>query len=287
MKRVPDTRRSESGSAGFVTQAVLGAGEFAWICQFLYQRTGILLVDGKQALVTGRLDKRLRKYGLSSYGTYFERLGLPGNEQEIQTVIDLLTTNETYFFREPAHFDFIQQHVLRSWSPTRRMRVWSAASSSGEEAYSVAMLLAEHCPSKQWEIVGTDISTRVIEKARYGLYPLMAAEKIPKTFLKKYCLKGREEYQDFFLINSELRSRVHFHVLNLLEMWPADIGNFDIIFLRNVMIYFDVPTKQRLLKRLAERLLPGGYFVVSHSESLNGLSTELSLVRSSVYCKPL
>ncbi len=256
--------------------------EFAWICRYLYENTGIALNEGKQPLVMGRLEKRLRKRGLRTYTDYFALFGRPGYEDESIIAIDLLTTNETYFFREPGHFDFIRQHVLPGLRQQRQIRVWSAASSSGEEAYTLAMVLAEYAGEQQWEILGSDISTRVLEKAQRALYPMQAAEKIKPAYLKKYCLKGRDEYQDYFLIDTALRNKVEFRSLNLIEPLP-DIGLFDLIFLRNVMIYFDVETKQKLVQRLLEKLKPGGYFFISHSETLNGINTSLKMIQPSVY----
>jgi chemotaxis protein methyltransferase CheR len=263
---------------------VLQKHEFVWIKDYLYKRAGIVLNDSKQALVSGRLDKRLRYYGLSSYSDYFGRLDKPGFEQETLMAIDLLTTNETYFFREPKHFDFLKSHFFLAHPPGRPMRIWSAASSSGEEAYTLAMLAAEFSKNSQWEIIGTDISTRVLEKARQGLYPIIALEKIPVSLLKKYCLKGSEEYEGFFLIDSSLRNRVKFIYANLIETLP-DLGQFDVIFLRNVMIYFDMPTKQRLIQRIQFYLRPGGYFIISHSESLNGIKSDLKMISPSIYRK--
>ncbi|WMW80377.1 protein-glutamate O-methyltransferase CheR [Undibacterium cyanobacteriorum] len=258
--------------------------EFEWISRFLYERTGISLSDGKQALVMGRLDKRLRANGLQSYSDYFALLGRPGYEAETTVAIDLLTTNETYFFREPKHFTFLEKNIIPQFASQRQIRVWSAASSSGEEAYTIAMTLAEHFPTKNWEVVGTDISTRVVEKAQRGLYPMLEAEKIPMSLLKKYCLKGKDEFEDFFLMDPAIKNQVHFSIANLVEPLP-DLGMFEVIFLRNVMIYFDIQTKKNLVQRLYERLRPGGYFIVSHSETLNGLDTSLKLVAPAVYQK--
>lgn len=264
---------------------VLQKHEFNWIKDYLYKHAGIVLNDSKQALVSGRLDKRLRHHGFSSYSEYFRLLGKPGFELETSMAIDLLTTNETYFFREEKHFEFLKSHFLSEHPPGRPVRIWSAASSSGEEAYTLAMLLAEYAKTGQWEIIGTDISTRVLEKARRGLYPLSASEKIPGPLLKKYCLKGSGEYDGFFLIDSALRSRVKFMHANLIEKLP-ELGSFDVIFLRNVMIYFDMATKQRLVERIQNYIRPGGYFIISHSESLNGMKTDFQMISPSIYRKP-
>lgn len=240
--------------------------------------------DSKAALVAGRLEKRLRLHNLSSYTEYFELFDKPGFEQEKLTAIDLLTTNETYFFREPKHFEFLKQQILPRHPAEHPLRIWSAASSSGEEAYTLAMLVAEYSKNTQWEIIGTDISTRILEKARLGLYPLAASEKIPQPLLKKYCLKGSEEYAGYLLINSVLRGHVKFSYANLIQKLP-NLGRFDVIFLRNVMIYFDMPTKQAVIERIQEFLEPGGYFFISHSESLNGIKSDMHMVSPSIYRK--
>jgi chemotaxis protein methyltransferase CheR len=263
---------------------VLQKQEFNWIKDYLYKNTGIVLNDSKQALVSGRLDKRLRYHGFSSYTEYFRLFGAPGFEKETMMAIDLLTTNETYFFREHKHFDFIKSDILSGPASGQPFRVWSAASSSGEEAYTLAMLLAEYAKTNQWEIMGTDISTRILEKAKQGLYPLQAAEKIPLPLLKKYCLKGSDEYEGFFLIDPALRKRVKFIYANLVDTLP-ELGSFDVIFLRNVMIYFDMTTKQRLIERIQHYLKPNGYFFISHSESLNGITCDLKMVSPSIYRK--
>jgi chemotaxis protein methyltransferase CheR len=264
----------------------LSPAEFQWISKWLHAQTGILLNDGKQALVMGRLEKRLRHHGLGSYAEYFKLLGTPGFEVETTLATDLLTTNETYFFREHKHFDFVRDQVVPKHPRGRPLRIWSAASSSGEEAYTIALTLADACGDKSWEIMGTDISTRVLETARRGLYPLSAAEKIPLAMLKKYCLKGTQEYEGYFTVNKALRSRVQFQYANLMETLP-NLGQFDVIFLRNVMIYFDMPTKQKLVAKAVELLKPGGYFMISHSETLNGINAELKQVQPSVYQLPV
>lgn len=269
---------------GDASSISLSPGEFNWIKNYLYQQAGIVLTDGKQALVSGRLEKRLRHHGLKSYEDYFRLLGKPGNELETSLAIDLLTTNETYFFREPKHFEFLKSHFFPSQTKSHPLRIWSAACSSGEEAFTLAMLAAEFSKTAQWEIIGTDISTRILEKARRGLYPMTTTDKIPTPFLKKYCLKGRGEYEGFFLIDNVLHRRVKFMHVNLINNLP-NLGHFDLIFLRNVMIYFDMETKQQLISRIQNHLRPDGYFFVSHSESLTGMRSDLKMIEPSIYRK--
>lgn len=276
----------QATASGFYRITPLREDEFNWISQFLNEQTGIQLKDGKQAMVMGRLDKRLRMLNLTRYGDYFHYLAEPGNELELRLAIDLLTTNETYFFREAQHFDFLCAQILPKHPLTKPLRIWSAACSSGEEVYTLALLLAEYFPSKLWEIIGTDISSRVLAKAREGLYYLSASENIPPGLLKKYCLKGVDEYDGFLLIDPGLRKHVKFQFGNLIGDL-SELGKFDVIFLRNVMIYFEQDTKQRVLDRLQSQLSPGGYFIISHTESLNGFKTPFKMIKPSIYQKPL
>jgi chemotaxis protein methyltransferase CheR len=262
-------------------RSTLSPGEFTWICEFIYARTGIVLKDGKQTLVVGRLGRRLALFGANSYTEYFEQLSDP-NGAETRVAVDLLTTNETYFFREAEHFDFLREELSGHHSGGDPVRVWSAASSSGEEAYSLAMTLADCLPRTPWEVLGTDISSRVVEKAKLGLYPIDAAGKIPVKLLKRYCLKGKGDLEGYLAIDRSLTANVRFTQLNLIEPMPL-LGKFDYIFLRNVMIYFDADTKQTLVSRLIPMMKPGGCFIVSHSETLNGIQQGLKLVRPSVY----
>ncbi|QHA83279.1 SAM-dependent methyltransferase [Pseudomonas mediterranea] len=259
--------------------------EFSQFQSWLYKAAGINLSDAKKALVAGRLSKRLKHYELGSYGEYFKLIMNGQRSDELQVALDLLTTNETYFFREPKHFDFLRQHVLPHAAPGKTFRLWSAASSSGEEPYSLAMTLAEGLGTTPWEVIGSDISTQVLAKARSGHYPMERARTLPQPLLVKYCLKGTGSQQGTFLIDRALRNRVNFVQVNLNETLP-DLGEFDVIFLRNVMIYFDQPTKSKVVARLIPRLKSGGYFIVSHSESLNGVSDALKMVMPSIYRKP-
>ncbi|MDR6959621.1 chemotaxis protein methyltransferase CheR [Pseudomonas brassicacearum] len=259
--------------------------EFSQFQSWLYQAAGINLSPAKKALVAGRLFKRLKHYELGSYGEYFKLIMNGQRTDELQVALDLLTTNETYFFREPKHFDFLRQHVLPHATPGKVFRLWSAASSSGEEPYSLAMTLAEGLGTTPWEVIGSDISSQVLAKARAGHYPMERARTLPHPLLVKYCLKGTGSQQGTFLIDRTLRSRVNFVQVNLNDTLP-ELGEFDVIFLRNVMIYFDQPTKIKVVARLLPRLKSGGYFIVSHSESLNGISDALKLVAPSIYRKP-
>lgn len=260
--------------------------EFALFQRLIHKIAGISLADSKKVLLVGRLQKRLRHHQLKSFGDYYRMLATGKHADEVQVMVDLLTTNETYFFREPKHFEFLRDEVLRNRRAGSTFRIWSAASSSGEEAYTMAMLLAEHLPNAPWEVFGSDISTQVLAKARTGLYPLERTEGIPPAYLSKYCLKGVRTQAGTLMIAPELKKRVSFEQVNLTQPIDAGVGEFDVIFLRNVMIYFDMETKRQVVANLTPRLKPGGWFVVGHSESLNGITGILETVRPTIYRKP-
>ncbi|WP_211164036.1 CheR family methyltransferase [Parazoarcus communis] len=259
--------------------------EFALFQRLIYRLAGINLADSKKVLLVGRLSRRLRHYGLNSFGDYYRMLASGEHALELQMMVDLLTTNETYFFREPAHFD-----LLRDIAASRRgshFRIWSGASSSGEEAYTMAMVLAETLGMRaSWEVVGSDISMTVLERAEIGHYPMERASGIPPELLRKYCLKGVREQAGTLLINPQLRERVSFRQLNLIALEARDLGEFDVIFLRNVMIYFDNDTKRKVVANMLPHLRDDGYFVVGHSETLNGLCDDLVAVRPTLYRRP-
>jgi chemotaxis protein methyltransferase CheR len=259
--------------------------EFAKFQQFIFEAAGITLAAEKKALVMGRLGKRLAQYQMESFGDYFRLLASDRNGAEVQIAVDLLTTNETYFFREIKHFEFLREQALASRSRGQPYRAWSAASSSGEEAYSMAMVLADCMAGVPWEVLGTDISTKVLQQASQAVYRLERASHIPQAYLRRYCLRGTGDYAGSLLIDRQLRARVRFLHLNLNAGMP-DIGKFDVIFLRNVMIYFNLETKREVAARVLTALKPGGYFCVGHSESLNDVTQAVTPVAPSIYHKP-
>jgi len=268
--------------------ASLNDSEFQQFQSWLHFTAGISLSSSKKALVAGRLAKRLKHYNLSSYGDYFRLISHKAEAAELQLALDLLTTNETHFFREPKHFDFLRQHVLPAVPAGKTFRVWCAACSTGEEPYSIAMTFADSLADgpfgTPWEIVASDISASVLAKARSGHYKLERAGGIPKPLLAKYCLKGTGSQQGTFLIEQRLLGRVQFMQINLNASLPK-IGEFDMIFLRNVMIYFNMDTKREVVARMLPLLKPDGYFIVSHSESLNGITDRLKVLTPSIYRK--
>ncbi|MFA7097224.1 MAG: protein-glutamate O-methyltransferase CheR [Gammaproteobacteria bacterium] len=268
-----------------MTATSLTDQEFLQFQRLLYEIAGIYMTPAKKPLICGRLARRLRHHNLSTYGEYYRLITSGQDAGELQIAIDLLTTNETYFFREPQHFDFLRDYAATTYRRGHQFRVWSAACSSGEEPYSIAMVLDAHLRDGVWEVVGSDVSTRVLEKARTGLYPIEQAKRIPKPFLQRYCLKGIGSHEGTLLVNKQLRNQVQFMQINLNEPLPR-LGTFNVIFLRNVMIYFDADTKRKVLSRLIPLLASGGYLLIGHSESLNGLDVPLIAERPSIYRKP-
>lgn len=268
-----------------MTSASLSDQEFALFQKLIYKIAGISLSEAKKVMLAGRLMRRLKALNLQSFSAYYRLLAEGNDPDELQMMVDLLTTNETYFFREAKHLDFLRDHILPQRG-TPPFRVWSAASSSGEEAYSIAMTLAEAIGETSWEIVGSDICTRVLEKAVRGHYALDRTDGIPPGHMRKYCLKGVRAQAGTFLIVPELRQRTRFYQINLMHPVDAGIGDFDVIFLRNVMIYFDPPTKAKVVNNLLPRLKRGGHLIIGHSETLTGIVDSLVTVRPTIYRKP-
>jgi chemotaxis protein methyltransferase CheR len=267
--------------------------DYRFICDLVYQRSRIHLGKDKKVLVTSRLSKRLRALKLASYREYCQFLRSNAGEDELTILIDRISTNHTHFYREMKHFDFLREKFLPAWKarPTGKnepLRVWSAASSTGEEPYTIAIHLAEHLAAAEsgvWQIDATDISTRVLEIARQGVYESDRLAGISPDMLRRHFQKGQGDWAGSFRVKDSLRQRVNFHHLNLLEPNYPFTKPFDIIFCRNVMIYFDRPTQETHVSYLTARLVSGGYLFVGHSESLSGVKHSLRLVQPAIYLK--
>lgn len=258
--------------------------EFQQFQALIYEVAGINLSETKQTLLEGRLSKRLRHLGQESFGDYFRFVTNGSNHDELQTMVDLVTTNETYFFREEKHFDYLREVAAHHQAP-EPFRVWSAASSTGEEAYTMCMVLADELGADgNWQIVGSDISLSVLRIAAAAKYDLNRTRGLPAEYLRKYCLKGVRSQEGSFMIDGRLRSHVRFLQQNLKNP-DAELGMFDVIFLRNVMIYFDLPTKRLVVSNLLRKLRPQGVLIVGHSETLNGIAENVQLVRPTIYRK--
>ncbi|MGP0097954.1 MAG: CheR family methyltransferase [Terriglobales bacterium] len=263
--------------------------------KLIYAETGIWLGSSKTALLCGRLFRRLRALDIDSLGRYYERVAAPEDQGERARMIDAITTNETRFFREPRQFEFLVQRVFPRWqldadhqSRPRRVRIWSAGCSSGEEPYTVAMLLARHLPVQAgWDvhIMATDISYRILEKAQKGVYPVARASEIPKDMLHSFMLRGVAERQGEMKVKVEIQQMVDFFRLNLDRESDFLEGPFDAIFCRNVLIYFDPASKRRVIANLFRRLVTNGLLFVGHAENLNSVSSQLRSLEPSIYTK--
>lgn len=256
--------------------------QFRHVRDWLYHRSGIHLNASKKSLVTGRLHKRLLELGIDDFDTYLRLVKQPGQQHEAQLALNLLTTNETYFFREPKHFQFLDALLAQNLLP-KRAHVLSAAASSGEEAYSVALSFAANCGLQEsWQITGTDINTRVLEHARSGIYPLTDSVKIKPELLKAYCVRGKGKDEGWFRIGPDVRQHVQFEQHNLMQ--PLDLNKkFDLILLRNVLIYFELADKKQIVSHMLNALKPGGFLLVGHSESIHGYDARLQQLKPACY----
>ncbi len=273
---------------------VLSDRLFSQFSELVYRECGINLHEGKKSLLQARLNKRLRITGFASYESYFQYLTSTESGEEIVHFLDCISTNLTYFFREPQHFDFLAQIIpellaAKEKQGPPRMRVWSAGCSTGEEPYSLAMAVLEHVKDPErfdFKILATDISTRALNVAKAGIYPADKLQRVRPDLRKQYFRKpsGKSVSPDSHEVVPLLKNIVKFARLNLNETYPFK-GPFDFIFCRNVMIYFDKRTQESLIQKMSNYLIPGGYLFVGHSESLMGLNHNMKYVRPAVYRK--
>jgi len=260
--------------------------QFKKIGELIYNLCGIDLKNGKEALVRARLAKRVRALRMGSIKEYIEYIESDNGPEELSLMVDAMTTNKTSFFREVAHFDYLGNEILPGLR-AQKMRFWSAACSSGEEPFSLAIFLREKIPdidSKDVLILATDISSKMLETARKAIYREEVLRDIPRPLLTKYFIKLREGQPYMRQVKDNVRAMVRLAWLNLMDPWPMK-GPFNVIFCRNVMIYFDSPTQQRLVNRFWGLLEPGGYLFVGHSEGLSSISHKFKYVRPATYRK--
>jgi len=262
--------------------------DFNRLCALVNQHTGIQLAGGKEDMLYGRISRRLRKVGLSSFKSYISLLEDDPEGSEFGEFINAVTTNLTSFFREAHHFDYLKKSLLPALmqknKASRRIRIWSAGSSTGEEPYSIAMTVAETMPPG-WDvkILATDLDTDVLRHGEQGIYDDSRVEGLDRAVVQRWFVKNRHQ-PGKLRVKPELQELIYFKRLNLLKDWPMK-GPIDIIFCRNVIIYFDMPTKQKLMNRYADMLVPGGHLFLGHSEAMNNMSTRFALVGKSVYSK--
>lgn len=267
--------------------------EFGLFQRLIHRETGIFLPEAKKALVVARLTRRLRTLGVTSFTSYFEIVET--NRDERTTMLDNICTNETRFFREPRQFEFLDTEVLPRWKARaeaglmpKRIRAWSAACSTGEEPYSLAMMLRTHFPLDEgWnvEILASDISTRVLAAAREGVWPIERAEDIPNAYRRAYMLRGVRGEEGKMRAQPNIKSLIECRSINLNDdQYPVD-GPFDLIFCRNVLIYFDRQTKAAVIDRLARHLSPTGLLFLGHSETLHSAAHALRHAGPTAYAR--
>lgn len=285
--RAPDADAS-TGSGG----ASLGDSEFQFLRAFVLKHCGISLGEHKRPLVQGRLLRRLRALGLTQFSAYCDLLKRDP-DSELGELTSAISTNVTAFFRESHHYDLIENTLLPKWlsekrGPDARLRIWSAGCSTGEEPYALAMVLAEALERSgsrlDTKILATDLSPRAVDVARKGVYSIERLTGISPERRSRWMLRGSGEQDGLSCVHPRLRELVTIQPLNLLHDWPMQ-GSFDAIFCRNVVIYFDQPTKQRLFSRYAQMLVPGGHLFLGHSESLYGINEDFELIGRTAYRK--
>jgi chemotaxis protein methyltransferase CheR len=266
------------------------ADAFQYISGLIYERCRIRLDEGKHALIKARLGKRMRHHGFGGLSEYCRFLQTTAGEDEFTLVVDALTTNFTHFMREPDHFEFLTGKAFAEWRARggKQFRVWSAACSSGEEPYTIGFFLSDLQAASfgwDWSVTASDVSTKVLEKGRAAVYDEERVSALPREWLPRYFQKGSGRWEGCYRVKRAVTSRVDFRQINLIEEYSHS-QTFDLIFCRNVMIYFDRPTQEELVRRLCRFLEPGGYLLIGHSESLNALKVPLRCLKPSIYQKP-
>jgi chemotaxis protein methyltransferase CheR len=271
-----DSVEERGECAAGVRMSTLRDATFREIAALMHEAVGLSFGANKKPLIASRLARRMQRLGLASFEDYVALISRHDDGGEFQMAVDLLTTNETYFFREPAHYDLLERE-LAIGKPSA-VSVWSAAASFGDEAYSTAMLLADMALQgrigSEWQILGTDISDRVLRSAVEAVYPQERLRNVSTERLRRYCLRGEGESEGLACIDPSLRERVHFGQLNLCQP-IEDLGPFDVVFLRNVLIYFDTATKTEVVDRVLTQLRPGGLFFVGTAEGRVACNTPL------------
>jgi len=275
-----------------IGQPRLSQREFALFQALVYRESGICLSDTKRMLVLGRLAGRLRTLGLTRFEDYYSLVLKDASEKT--RMLDAICTNETHFFREKGHYRFLEQTLLPQWLTAaasgrrpRRVRVWSAGCSSGEEPYSLAMTLAHHLGSNwQIEVFASDISHKVLNRAEDGLWPISKSSEIPEHYLKAYMLRGKGAHADLMKAGPYIRSLVRFSQVNLNASHPELHGQFDLVFCCNVLIYFDGESKEQAMNLLVRSLAGGGLLFLGSSEGLLGISHRLRAVAPTIYMAP-
>lgn len=279
----------------FTQPAKMKDKDFKLFSSFIYDQVGIQLPPTKRTMLEARLQKRLKVLNIAGFEEYGQFVfSALGQQSELVHLIDVVTTNKTDFFREPGHFAFLTEKALPTildrpnHSPAKPVRIWSAGCSSGEEPYTLAMVLSEFAEEQRalrFSILASDISTRILDTARKAIYPEERTDDIAMHIKKKYLLRSRDRQRGLIRICPELRATVAFKRINFMDNDFGLSEKMDIIFCRNVVIYFDKPTQQNLMRKFHRQLRPGGYLFLGHSETLNGIDVDFKAVGSTVYVK--
>jgi chemotaxis protein methyltransferase CheR len=274
-----------------IFKAQLSQEEFDKLSRFIYKESGIKMPPVKRVMLQSRLQKRLRELNMTTFKDYidyvFSKDGLNG---EIIHMLDVVSTNKTDFFREPVHFDFLSNTVLPEFvqqrAGSRTIKVWSAGCSSGEEPYTISIVMADFAeknPGFDFSIIGTDISTQILQKAVDAVYKEERVTIIPLETKRKYFLRSKDRVNPTVKVNSDLRKRVRFGRLNFMDNYYDIPETFDIVFCRNVLIYFDRETQEKVINKLCDKLRPGGYFFLGHSESIMNMQVPLKQVKPTIF----
>lgn len=267
----------------------LTKNEFHQIKSLVYEKAGISLSEQKQPLMVSRLSKRIGQLGLPSFQAYYDYVVSGDNPEELTQMLDLMSTNKTDFFREPHHFEFLKGRVVPTLSQIKQIRIWSSASSTGEEPYSIAMTLLDAVPEpRQWDckILASDLSTRVLAKAAQGVYETERVENLSSAIIQRHFLRGKGKQDGFVKVKPQVGEMVTYRRINLMDQSFPIRNPLDVIFCRNVMIYFDRPTQSSLVGKFFRYLKPGGILFIGHSESLQWIDHSFTYVAPTIYQKP-
>ncbi len=265
----------------------LSQPSFDKIKRLIYDKAGIDLQNGKEQLVAARLAKLVRAHHFQSYDQYLDFVAADRSTNSLIELVDALTTNFTSFLREPAHFEFMQRIIFPALASRPQIKIWCAAAATGEEPYSLLFSALENLAGsgRSCQILATDISTKALATARQGVYPADRFSPVPKDWLPKYLLRGSGDAAGLYRVKPDLQKLMEFKQLNLIEPYNLN-GQFPLISCRNVMIYFDKPTQQKVVDRLVMHLEPGGYLFIGHSDGLTGITHKLTFVQPAIFQKP-
>ena len=287
-----DDKELSSFEISKIFDAKLTDSQFERLSKFIHTEYGIKMPPAKKIMLQSRLQKRLRELRIDSFKDYVEYVFSKNGHTEIIHMMDVVSTNKTDFFREPTHFDFLQQIVLPDFvnnpRSNKNIKIWSAGSSSGEEAYTIAIVLSEflkNYPGFDFSIFGSDISTRILQTASDGIYSESRVTMMPYELKRKYLLKSKDNVKKLVRISEKLRSKVKFSRINFMDATYPVSETFDIIFCRNVLIYFDRETQESVINKLCKHLKPQGYFFLGHSESITGISVPLDHIKPTIFRK--